>query len=1540
MEASAWTRMCGQLQQATKQRMNGLDQMQEYAKDNPVTREQLSALLDMSGQLLGDNNYKARATGPACAAGRARAVALKTLQVWEAVVQNEGDTIKPFVINLLPFVVERLSDHRQEVRQAACNLMLEVLQAQVLRPDAMMERLSRFWAHKHWKVRHGLLQFVAEAVVMLGESALASRDSQDPKAVVGHVLRLVEDSESAVRDAAVECLEEVYRVVGEPLIDVVSQHGLRPAQLREIYARLGQASRAAELPVSAASGGGADATAPRDTASSRADGAAAAQAKPAGASRVAADSEGESCPASPGSDAQPAAPPAPAPAAAAPPARPRSAAPGARGAPAAPAAAPAAPRRGGFMDAGGVGVAGELPPAPTLAVANERELRQEMEKVSGSLVGVAAEEWQRRVAAMVRLEGIVKGGAAAFEHAFDEALRPLRDTMAEQLLDRRSAVSRQAAHVLEVLSRAMGPRFDAFAAAMLPLLFKVLVITVQVVAEAADACARELVRNHHTPKVQLSVCDAIVGDKSAKLRQSCSVYLLEIVQGWDPHEYAQHEDRLEAAISKAMQDNLSATRAAARSAFAAYREAAPERAAALFRRLDAPFQSKLTSALAADVRAAGAAHAKSAKAAKSAAAAAAAMGTAPARQPVARARDWVREKARQAAAAAAAAQDQEEVMVFVPQRGPAAAARVAAPAPAPAASHHQPQQQPQQQHHHQPPPQPVSPPQQQQQSGAMAPPAARPPAAAASAPLPSVGGSERRSRKSIGPSGLPMRVPGAGQESQSLLEPLTAEPPAVSRHRRASVAPQRVPQPQLYDAGGAYAPDPMAAATPVHGAGGAQRVSDHAAPPPHAAAALLGPAGVSAAAAIAGASLSRASSTSASDDLRLDQLNLGLAGHAHAHPHVLGAGAAHHAHDGRASAGGAAPGGSSLAPARATLARAAAAVLSASKDWRERVERLDGLSEALLAQAEVGFGPAEAAEVEKALPKLMAAMDDGHFKISLAALGAVQSAIRAAPRAVESALDKLMPLLFLKLCAPKEATRGAAEAALQGCALQFNADALLPALNRSLDTMKQPAAKVSVMEFCVLFIGEGKWVSRNLALLLDKNTGVRKMAAKALGALHAIDTPFIASCLAHAAPPEVVAFERALAAGIPGVGSAAASRGPSPGEGARFAAREGAGEEAEEEEAEANGGGHEYGFSAAAAAAAAQALAPAPQQQLPHPAWQDAAGCSGAPAASAAAPAAAPAAPAAAPAVADGGDAGAGMRGSDGGGAPAAGGVGGVQHEILGRTFVEPVTLHHARVELPSDPAGQARHLTVLVHRLQSRAGEDVLGELAACAESAGQEAWDANFSKVLLAALAATKHASERVREAAFALVRQLALHQPGQFGPVLDVVVQPLLLGCADPSREVLMAAHQALEALVDAMPPARSLDILRLKLPSADAVHSGTAVDGDVLCAAIRCVQRAAARAPPAELAALAPGALLPGLFAAFQHPRPDVRKVVVFALVDLWMLVGDGLTPHLSSLSTSQLKLLTIYYNRAQVTRAAPRRQSADERGAEGAGNGGT
>ena len=45
-----------------------------------------------------------------------------------------------------------------------------------------------------------------------------------------------------------------------------------------------------------------------------------------------------------------------------------------------------------------------------------------------------------------------------------------------------------------------------------------------------------------------------------------------------------------------------------------------------------------------------------------------------------------------------------------------------------------------------------------------------------------------------------------------------------------------------------------------------------------------------------------------------------------------------------------------------------------------------------------------------------------------------------------------------------------------------------------------------------------------------------------------------------------------------------------------------------------------------------------------------------------------------------------------------------------------------------------------------------------------------------------------------------------------------------------------------------------------------------------------------------------------------------KAVVFSLVDMYLVLGEDLTPHLAELSTSQLKLVTIYINRTTKARA--------------------
>lgn len=63
------------------------------------------------------------------------------------------------------------------------------------------------------------------------------------------------------------------------------------------------------------------------------------------------------------------------------------------------------------------------------------------------LVGALGEgvDWTARIKALLRLEGLAAGAAAGgLAGALPDALRPLRDPLSAQLLDRRSAVARQA----------------------------------------------------------------------------------------------------------------------------------------------------------------------------------------------------------------------------------------------------------------------------------------------------------------------------------------------------------------------------------------------------------------------------------------------------------------------------------------------------------------------------------------------------------------------------------------------------------------------------------------------------------------------------------------------------------------------------------------------------------------------------------------------------------------------------------------------------------------------------------------------------------------------------------------------------------------------------------------------------------------------------------------------------------------------------------------------------------------------------------------
>jgi CLIP-associating protein 1/2 len=201
------------------------------------------------------------------------------------------------------------------------------------------------------------------------------------------------------------------------------------------------------------------------------------------------------------------------------------------------------------------------------------------------------------------------------------------------------------------------------------------------------------------------------------------------------------------------------------------------------------------------------------------------------------------------------------------------------------------------------------------------------------------------------------------------------------------------------------------------------------------------------------------------------------------------------------------------------------------------------------------------------------------------------------------------------------------------------------------------------------------------------------------------------------------------------------------------------------------------------------------------------------------------------------------------------------------------------------------------------------LQKMALCAP-ADAPVWQVHFEHSLEAVLRGVQHADEKMRELAMACVKDLLRSQPQRFKAFTEHVLLRLLAAGRDPSRDVAVAAEEALELLLSLSDAHRCMAVL---VPVVMKEGPPT------LQLAVRLQSKLVPRFSQLQLLAILPQ-VLPPLFEAFKNPNADVRKAVVFCLVDMYMVLGEQLTPHLAVLSTSQLKLVTIYINRTAKARA--------------------
>ncbi|KAK4407302.1 CLIP-associated protein, partial [Sesamum angolense] len=223
-------------------------------------------------------------------------------------------------------------------------------------------------------------------------------------------------------------------------------------------------------------------------------------------------------------------------------------------------------------------------PVEPIKVYSEKELIREFEKIASTLV--PDKDWSVRIAAMQRVEGLVVGGAADYP-GFHGLLKQLVAPLSTQLSDRRSSIVKQACHLLSFLSKDLLGDFEACAEMFIPVLFKLVVITVLVIAESADNCIKTMLRNCKVSRALPRIVDCAKNDRAAVLRVRCCEYALLILEYWaDAPEIHRSADLYEDLIRCCVADAMSEVRSTARMCYRMFAKTWPERSRRLFLSFD------------------------------------------------------------------------------------------------------------------------------------------------------------------------------------------------------------------------------------------------------------------------------------------------------------------------------------------------------------------------------------------------------------------------------------------------------------------------------------------------------------------------------------------------------------------------------------------------------------------------------------------------------------------------------------------------------------------------------------------------------------------------------------------------------------------------------------------------------------------------------------------------------------------------------------------------------------------------------------------
>ncbi|XP_028453580.1 CLIP-associating protein 2 isoform X14 [Perca flavescens] len=472
-------------------------------------------------------------------------VALLGIDICGAFVDRLGERFKTYLATVLPALVDRLGDGKDQVRENSQAVILRCME-QTASPMYVWEKLLPGFKHKNFRSREGICLCLSATLSMYGAQSLSLSK------LVPHLCSLTGDQNPQVREASIAALVDVYRHVGERVRADLAKRGLPAARLQTLFARFDEALNSGNMALSPSHDRSFE---DDDSVDGIRSSSAQAAFKVPKVPKKPAESSASRRPSATG---------------------------------------------GKLVSKEGAGGLDEedfikaFTDVPSVQIYSARDLEDNLNKIR-EICSDDKHDWDQRASAMKKIRSLLVAGATSYD-CFYQHLRLLDGAFKLSAKDLRSQVVREACITVAHLSSVLGNKFDHGAEAIIPVLFNLIPNCAKVMATSGVLAIRTIIRHTHVPRL-IPLITSNCTSKSVSVRRRGYEFLDLLLQEWQTHSLERHMAVLVESIKKGIRDADSEARVEARKAYWGLRNHFPGETDALYNSLEPSYQRTLQSCL-------------------------------------------------------------------------------------------------------------------------------------------------------------------------------------------------------------------------------------------------------------------------------------------------------------------------------------------------------------------------------------------------------------------------------------------------------------------------------------------------------------------------------------------------------------------------------------------------------------------------------------------------------------------------------------------------------------------------------------------------------------------------------------------------------------------------------------------------------------------------------------------------------------------------------------------------------------------------------